>query len=67
MSDEGHHGNCELCGHLLPEGAYGWCMPCDKADKRAMREQFGCICWGTGFSGMSVCGDPCPVHRGQAK
>lgn len=21
-----------------------------------------CICWGTDFSGRSVCGVPCPVH-----
>lgn len=21
-----------------------------------------CICWGTDFSGSSVCGVPCPVH-----
>lgn len=59
MTDSDH---CERCGHLLPEEGYGWCGPCDRAEKQARWEQNACICWATDMAGRSVCGLRCPVH-----
>lgn len=54
---------CERCGHPLPEDSYGWCDDCDEGEKQARWEQEACVCWAGEFSGRSVCGAPCPVHK----
>ena len=40
------------------------CQPCvaAEAEQKEIDQADCCICWGTDFSGRSVCGVPCPVH-----
>lgn len=38
--------NCELCGHLMPEGCIGWCPDCPSLEEQRRREHDEFEAWG---------------------